>query len=140
MTCTLKVHGSSPQPGTHILPSLIFSCSFSMPPGKCRGTAITTQSLPVKPFVAILYLYLVSKTCTPRKEYRLKKSNKMQLYADIYLLLNYSTCFGSPSRPSSVHKTVVAAYGTDHRPTIWGTSFLKRVTFMFMQASSNVTK
>ena len=34
----------------------------------------------------------------------------MQLYADIYLLLNYSTCFGRPSRPSSVvHKTVVAA-------------------------------
>ena len=43
----------------------------------------------------------------------------MQLQADIYLLLNYSTCFGRPSRPSSgVHKTVVAASGTDH--TIWG--------------------
>jgi len=25
----------------------------------------------------------------------------MQQYADIYLLLNYSTCFGRPSRPSS---------------------------------------
>ena len=46
---------------------------------------------------------------------RLKKSNKMQQYADIYLLLNYSTCFGRPSRPSpGVHKTVVAASGTDH--------------------------
>jgi len=56
---------------------------------------------------------------------RLKKSNKMQQYADIYLLLDYSTCFGRPSRPSSgVHKTVVAASGTDH--TIWGASFLKR--------------
>jgi len=43
----------------------------------------------------------------------------MQQYADIYLLLNYSTCFGRPSRPSSgIHKTVVAASGTDH--TIWG--------------------
>jgi len=42
----------------------------------------------------------------------------MQLYADIYLLLNYSTYFGRPSCPSSgVHKTVVAASGTDH--TIW---------------------
>ena len=31
-----------------------------------------------------------------------------------YLLLNYSTCFGSPSRPSSgTHKTVVAASCTD---------------------------
>ena len=52
---------------------------------------------------------------------RLKKSNKMQLYGDIYLQLNYSTCFGRPSRPSSgVRKTVVAASGTDH--TIWGAS------------------
>jgi len=43
---------------------------------------------------------------------RLKKSNEMQQYADIYLLLNYSTCFGRPSRPSSeVHKTVVAPSG-----------------------------
>jgi hypothetical protein len=49
----------------------------------------------------------------------------MQQYADIYLLLNYSTCFGRQSRPSSgVHKTVVAASGTDH--TIWEASFFKR--------------
>ena len=42
----------------------------------------------------------------------------MQLNADIYLLLNYSTCFGRPSHQSSgVHKTVFAASGTDH--TIW---------------------
>ena len=54
----------------------------------------------------------------------LKKSNEMQQYADIYLLLNYSTCFGRPLRPSSgVHKTVVAASGSDR--TIWGASFLK---------------
>jgi len=32
--------------------------------------------------------------------------------------------FGRPLRPSSgVHKTVVAASGTDH--TVWGASFLK---------------
>jgi len=54
----------------------------------------------------------------------LKKYNEMQQYADIYLLLNYCTCFGRPSHPSSgVHKTVVAASGTDH--TVWGASFLK---------------
>jgi len=48
------------------------------------------------------------------RDSRLNKSNEMQQYADIYLLLNYSTCFGRPSRPSSgVHKTVVAASGTD---------------------------
>ena len=55
---------------------------------------------------------------------RLEKTNKMQQCADIYLLLNYSTCFGRPSRPSSaVHKTVVAASGTDH--TIWGSKLLQ---------------
>ena len=48
----------------------------------------------------------------------------MQQYRDIYLLINYSTCFGRPSHPSSVHKTVVAAPGTDR--TVWGASFLKR--------------
>ena len=59
-----------------------------------------------------------AKTC---KSTRLKKSNEMQQYANIYLLLNYSTCFGRPS--SGVHKTVVAASGIGH--TIWGASFLK---------------
>jgi len=48
----------------------------------------------------------------------------MKQYSDIYLLLNYSTCFGRPSRPSSgVHQTVVTASGADH--TIWETSFFK---------------
>jgi len=57
---------------------------------------------------------------------RLKKSNEMQQYADIYLLLNYSTCFGCQSRQSlGVHKTVVADSGTDR--TIWGASFFKRM-------------
>ena len=56
---------------------------------------------------------------------RLKKSNNMQLYADIYLLLNYSACFRRPSHSSSgVYETVAAASGTDH--TMWGASFLKR--------------
>jgi len=37
----------------------------------------------------------------------------MQQYTDIYLLLNYSACFGRPSRPSSgIYKTEVAASGT----------------------------
>ena len=52
-----------------------------------------------------------------------KKSNKMQQHADIYLLLNYCTCFGRQSCPSSgVHKTVVAASDTDH--TVWEASKL----------------
>jgi hypothetical protein len=48
----------------------------------------------------------------------------MQHYADIYLLLNYSTCLGHPTCPSSgVYKTVVAASGTGH--TVWEASFFK---------------
>ena len=43
------------------------------------------------------------------------RSNKMQQYAGIYLLQNYSTCFGCPSHPSSgEHKTLNAASGTGH--------------------------
>ena len=59
----------------------------------------------------LIKLYICSSV---HRNSRLDKSNKMQQYADIYLLLNYSTCFGRPSRPSSgVHKTVVVASGTD---------------------------
>ena len=43
------------------------------------------------------------------------RSNKMQQYAGVYLLQNYSTCFGCPSHPSSgVHQTATAASGTGH--------------------------
>jgi len=70
----------------------------------------------------ILFFYIHSSV---HRNSRLKKSSEMQQYADIYLPLNYSTCFGRPSRPSSgVHKTEVAASGTDY--TIWGASFFKR--------------
>jgi len=62
----------------------------------------------------------------------------MQLYADIYLLLNYSTCSGRPSRPSSgVHKTVVAASGTDH--SIWGANFFKRKTVVAASGTDHTT-
>jgi len=56
---------------------------------------------------------------------RLKKSYEMQQYADIYLLLNYSTCFGlNRAHHQEYIKIVVAASGTDH--TVWGASFFKR--------------
>ena len=43
------------------------------------------------------------------------RSNETQQYADVYLLQNYSTCFGNLSHSSSgVHKTVTAASGTGH--------------------------
>ena len=67
-------------------------------------------------FVVVVVVVVVNEESKRKKlvQLRLKKSNKMQLYADIYLLLNYSTYFGCPSRPSSgVYKTVVAASGTD---------------------------
>ena len=39
----------------------------------------------------------------------------MQQYAGVYLLQNYSTCFGFLSHPSlGVHQTVTAASGTGH--------------------------
>ena len=39
----------------------------------------------------------------------------MQQYAGIYLLHNYSKCFGCQSHPSSgVYQTVTAASGTGH--------------------------
>ena len=53
------------------------------------------------------------------------RSNKMQQYAGIYLLQNYSTCFGCPSHPSSgVHQTVTAASGTGH--SVRATTFRQR--------------
>ena len=53
------------------------------------------------------------------------RSNKMQQYAGIYLLQNYSICFGCPLHPSSgVHKTVTVASGTGH--SIWVTTFFQR--------------
>ena len=39
----------------------------------------------------------------------------MQQYAGVYLLQNYSTCFGCISHPSSgIHQIVTAASGTGH--------------------------
>ena len=52
------------------------------------------------------------------RESILIRSNDMQQYAGVYLLQNYSTCFGCLSRPSSgVHQTVNAASGTGHSVT-----------------------
>jgi len=76
-------------------------------------------------FILFYFFFNIYVHDSVHRNSRLKKSNKMQQHADIYLLLNYSTCFRRPSHPSSgVHKTVVAASGTDH--AIWGASFLKR--------------
>ena len=55
----------------------------------------------------------------------LLRSNKMQQYADIYLLQIYSTCFGCPSHLSSgAHETATAASGTGHSNS--ATIFLQR--------------
>ena len=49
----------------------------------------------------------------------------MQQYAGVYLLQNYSTCFGYLSHPSSgVHQSVNAASGTGHSVT--ATTFRQR--------------
>jgi len=70
------------------------------------------------------YRYIIYICSSVHRSSRLNKSNKIQQYADINLLLNYSTYFGRPYHPSSgVHKTVVAVSGTGH--TIWGASFFR---------------
>ena len=58
------------------------------------------------------------------------RCNKMQQYAGIYLRQVYSTCFGSPSSPSSgVQKIVIAASGTGH--SNGATTFLQRGLIRF---------
>ena len=43
------------------------------------------------------------------------RSNEIQQYAGVYLLQNYSTCFGCLSHPSSgLHQIVTAASGAGH--------------------------
>jgi hypothetical protein len=70
----------------------------------------------------------MSKYLVPKanfKVHKLMKSNKMEEYADTYLLQNHSTCFRCPSHPSSgVHETVTAASARCH--SIWVTTFLQR--------------
>ena len=82
----------------------------------CRETFAVIKSFCLSPSeIDFFFIYIC---CSVHRNSRLKKFNKMQQYADIYLLLNYSACFGPPSHPSSgVYKTVVSASGTDH--TIW---------------------
>ena len=53
------------------------------------------------------------------------RSNEMQQYAGVYLLQNYSTCFGCLSHPSSgIHQIVTAASGTGH--SVRATTFRQR--------------
>ena len=66
-------------------------------------------------------------TAVPMKSqiFILIRSNKMQQYAGVYLLQNYSTCFGCLSHPSpGVHQTVTAASGTGH--SVRATTFRQR--------------
>jgi len=94
MACTcIKTH-SSTFPTTNVTELMEF---YAAPKNKLHSAALVTLW---RGKLNILWL---------------KKFNKMQLYGNIYLLLNYSTCFGRPSHPSSgVHKTAVAASGTEH--------------------------
>ena len=61
----------------------------------------------------MLYCFILFIHGSVHRNSILIRSNEMQQYAGIYLLQNYSTCFGCLSHPSSgVHKTVTAASGT----------------------------
>jgi len=53
------------------------------------------------------------------------RSNEMEQYAGVYLLQNYSICFGCLSHPlSGVHQNVTAASGTG--PSVRATTFRQR--------------
>ena len=67
-----------------------------------------------------IFIFTVPCIVTP-----LITPNEMQQYAGVYLLQNYSTCFGRLSHPSSgVHQTVTAASGTAH--IVRSTTFRQR--------------
>ena len=90
----------------------VLNCAYTTP-RSCR--LCTIQQL----MLSFFFIFYICSSV--HRNSRLKKSKKMQLYTDIYLQLNYFTCFGGPSRPSSgVHKTVVAASGTDHTIKVKG--------------------
>jgi len=100
-----------------LLSFLQANCQYSHPDWRSFK-----QYKQIKSFFSFVFFYIRGSV---HRNSRLKKSNKMQQHADIYIPLNYSTCFGRPSRPSSgAHKIVVAACGTGH--TIWEASFFKR--------------
>jgi len=112
----------------HNFPRLFFSIPFNIPPkrtlklhsheykiaeawlGHSPRTANFTKIRPVRAEMFLADGWTDRRRDIHDEGSRLKKSNNMQQYADTYLLLNYSTCFGRPSRPSSgVHKIGVAA-------------------------------
>ena len=73
------------------------------------GEVLVCLTLLTEEFYFIFMVPCIVTTCI------LIRSNKMQQYAGIYLLQNFSICFGCPSHPSSgVHQTVTAASGTGH--------------------------
>ena len=89
-----------------------------------RGETKKFKTREVESLYIHTYIHIYIRGSVHRNSW-FKKSNEMQQYTDIYLLPNYTTCFGDPSRPSSeVHKTVVTTSGTDH--TMWGASLLPR--------------
>jgi len=61
---------------------------------------------------SIFFFYI---HCPVYRESIIIRSNEMQQYAGVYLLQNYSICFGCLSHPSSgINQTVNAASGTGH--------------------------
>ena len=72
--------------------------------------------------ILIFYIYIHSSV---HRDSILIRSKEMQQHADVYLLQNYTTCFGCLSHPSSgVHQTVTAASRTGHSVRV--TTFCQR--------------
>ena len=75
---------------------------------ECTETQELIQTISIQHWTPVDIICTTHESFENTVRNRLKKSNSMQEYTDIYLLLNCCTCFGRPSRPSSaVHETVV---------------------------------
>jgi len=82
----------------------ILLASF-LAPGQEASSTEVTQNLSVSKTPTALNIRMQNQQIafhirgSVHSNFRLKKSNEMQQYADIYLLLNYSKCFGASILP-----------------------------------------
>ena len=70
--------------------------SSSMPVLATEGSPALCSETPSVTILCLIYIH-----GSVRRKSALVRSNKMQLYAGMYLLQNHSPCFGCPSHPSS---------------------------------------
>ena len=91
----------------------------------CPSEPVYINVLLVTILLCILHTLIFLIHGSVHRDSILKRSNEMQQYAGVYLLQNYSTCFGCLSHQSGgVHQTGTAASGTAHSVRV--TTFRQR--------------